>query len=81
MIHHSQLERERIRRLPLILRHEVNVSLSRPLVQMSHKRRDLIPGLALGHQDRDERVPQGVVSIQPFEMRVLRIGSPRVGDA
>ena len=49
----------------------MDVSLGRPLVQMSDKRRNLIPCLPLRHQDRDERVPEGVVSVQAFKIRAL----------
>ena len=39
--------------------------------QMAHERSNLVPGLSLGHQNRNERVPQGVITIQPLEVRVL----------
>jgi hypothetical protein len=39
---HSELERYRLHRRPLILGHEVDVPARRPLIQMSNKRSDLI---------------------------------------
>ena len=49
----------------------MNVSLSCPLIQMSDKRCNLIPRFPLSDQNRDERVPQSVVSVQSFEIRFL----------
>ena len=65
----SELKRDRILCIPLVLGHEVNVSLRRPAIQMPDKRSDLIPCFALCYQNRDKRVPQGMVSVQPFEIR------------
>ncbi len=61
-IYGSKLKRNRVRGLPFVLGHEVKVSLSRPLVQVANERRDLVQGLSLSNQNRDKRVPQGVVS-------------------
>ena len=49
----------------------MDVPLGRTLVQVAHKRRDLIPRLSLSYQYRDERVPQGVVAVQSVEIRAL----------
>ena len=49
----------------------MDVSLGRSAIQMSHKSSDLIPCFSLSYQDRDERVPQGVVAVQLFETHAL----------
>ena len=48
-IDESKLKRDRIRRLPFVLGHEMNVSLRRTSIKMPHKRSDLIPSLSLSH--------------------------------
>ena len=66
-----ELKRNRVDRLPLLLRNEMNISLRRPPVQMAHKSSNLVPRFALGHQDRDERMPQRMKSIQAPELGAL----------
>ena len=49
----------------------MNVTLSSPATQVADKCRNLVPGLTLRNQDRNERVPQRVVTIQPLEICAL----------
>ena len=67
----SELKRNGIRRFSLVLGHEVNVPLRRASIQMPHERSDLIPSLPLSHKNRNERMTQGVVTVEPFECSVL----------
>ena len=66
-----KVKRNRVDGLPLLLRNEMNISLRGPPVQMTHKSSNLVPSLALRHQDRYERVSQGMKSIQPVELGPL----------
>ena len=67
----SKLKRNRVYRLPLLLRNEMNIPLRGPPVQMTHKPGNLVPGFSLGHQDRNERVSQSMNPIQSLEFRPL----------
>ena len=45
MVNTSEFKRHGLDRGPLILRHEVNVPLRRPPIQVPNERRYLVPGL------------------------------------
>lgn len=47
MVNTSEFKRHGLDRGPLILRHEVNVPLRRPPIQVPNERRYLVPRLAL----------------------------------
>ena len=49
----------------------MDVSLGRSSIQMPNECGDLVPRLPLSHEDRDERVTEGVVPVQTFEIRAL----------
>lgn len=59
----SKLKGHRFNRHPLVLRHEMNVSLRRPSIQMPDKRCYLIPCFSLTHQTQSERIPQGMIGL------------------
>ena len=67
----SELEWYRLHGLPLVLRHEVNRPLGRLLVQVTHERCNLIPGLAL----RDQRL----TGIAPTVSTIGVMNDARVG--
>ena len=72
----SELKRNRVRRIPLVFGHKVNVTLCRPLVQMTHERSDLIPRFPLGHQDRNERMTQRMVVARRRSILVRSCAEP-----
>ena len=67
----SKLKRNRIDGLPLLLRNEMNISLRGSPVQMAYKPGDLVPDLPLRNQNRDERMPQRMKTIEALELRAL----------
>ena len=46
----------------------MNISLGRPTIKMTDKRSNLVPSLPLSYQNRNKRVTQRVVTVQPLEL-------------